>query len=67
MTFPRAFVLIMVGVAAWGLFHAVGAYLYNHDMRRFFFVIGCVVAFLGFWGVMLASRKRRLDREAADV
>ena len=57
----------MVGVAAWGVFHAVGAYRYNHDPRRAFMVIGCVVAFLAFWWVMLTSRKRRLARENRDA
>ena len=67
MSFGKAFLLIMVGVAAWGAFHAVGAYRYNHDPRRAFMVVGCVVAFLVFWGAMLMSRKRRLAREERDA
>lgn len=64
MSFGKAFALIMVGVVAWGVFHAVGAYRYNHDVRRALMVLGCVAAFLSFWGAMLWSRKRRLTRQS---
>lgn len=58
--------LIAVAVLAWGLFHAVGAY-WNNDFRnpaRFVMVLGCTVAFLAFWGVMLWFRQRRLKLAA---
>lgn len=61
---PKLVVLIAVGVLGWGLFHAVGAYRYNHDFRRALMVLGCTIAFLGFWLAMLSSRRRRLEREA---
>ena len=60
----RVLAVIAAGVLAWGVYHAVGAYLYNHDPWRGVVVLGCVIAFLGFWGVMLAARKRRLARLA---
>lgn len=68
MSSRQAFLLIALGVLAWGLFHAVGSFLGGgklvHDYRRFLVVIACVVAFLGFWAAMLVSRSRRLAREA---
>jgi hypothetical protein len=49
---------IMVGIVAWGLFHAIGAWRLNHDPRRMLVVLGCVAAFLGFWLTMLAAWRR---------
>ncbi len=51
---------VMAGVVAWGCVHAIGAWRFNHDPRRAVVVLGCVAAFLGFWLVMLAARRRRL-------
>lgn len=77
MKLSRPFLIIMLGVAAWGLFHAFGSYyggidrsgdnFLRHDWRRFAVVAAFVVAFLAFWGVMLASRRRRLQRDADDA
>jgi len=53
----------VLSVLTWGVFHAVGAYTLNHNPWRAVMVVGCVVAFLGFWGAMLASRRTRLRRE----
>jgi len=50
---------IMLGIIAWGIFHAIGAWRLNHDPRRMLIVLLCVAAFLGFWQVMLASWRRR--------
>ena len=53
----------MGGLLAWGVFHALGAYLnYRHNVNpwRFVMVLGCVVAFLAFWGIMLRARQKRL-------
>ena len=54
----RIIAWIMVGIVVWGLFHAVGAWTLNHDVRRPLVVLACVAAFLGFWLVMLAARRR---------
>jgi len=63
---PRnVILLIMAGVLAWGLFHAIGAYFnfkLNSNPWRFVVVLGCVLAFLAFWGLMLAQRNARLRR-----
>ena len=55
---------IMVGVVAWGVFHAIGAWRLNNDPRRMLIVLGCVAAFLGFWAAMLSARARRLRGRA---
>ena len=49
---------IMLGIVAWGLFHAIGAWRLNHDPRRLLVVLACVAAFLGFWLTMLAAFRR---------
>jgi hypothetical protein len=64
--FRWAFALIMVAVLAWGIFHAVGAYRYNHNPLRAVMVLVCVAAYLGFWGAMLASRRARLARQSKE-
>ena len=53
---------IMAGVIGWGIMHAIGAWTLNHDARRPMVVLACVAAFLGFWSLLLASRRRRLAR-----
>ena len=64
--FRWAFALIMVAVLAWGIFHAVGAYRYNHNPLRAVMVLACVAAYLGFWGAMLATRRARLARRSKE-
>jgi len=59
----RILAWIMIALVVWGLFHAVGAWTLNHDARRPLIVLACVAAFLGFWLVLLAARRRRLDHE----
>jgi hypothetical protein len=59
----RLVALIMVAVMAWGAFQAVGAYRLNHNPWRPLMVMGCVLGFLGFWALMLASRKARMTRQ----
>lgn len=54
--------LITLGVALWGLFHALGAYTLNHNPWRAVVVFGAVALFLGFWWALLASAARRKAR-----
>lgn len=61
---PIIFVVIMVSVMGWGIFHAVGAYRLNNHPGRALMVLACVSGFLGFWGLMLWSRRKRLARQA---
>jgi hypothetical protein len=58
--------LIAVAVTAWGVFHAIGAYQLNHNPARPVMVLACVAAYLGFWGLMLRSRRARLARQQRD-
>jgi len=53
----RLIALIMAAVVVWGTFLAVGAWLSSHDWRRPAITMGCVLAFLAFWGAALARRK----------
>ena len=58
----RWIVLLVAALAAWGLYHAVGAYLFNNDIRRGLVVLACMGVFLGFWLSLLLLRKRRRTR-----
>jgi hypothetical protein len=60
--------LIVAGILVWSLFLAVGAYRLKTIDRwaRPLMVLGCGLAFVTFWGVALAVRQRRLDREALE-
>jgi hypothetical protein len=48
---------ITAGLVGWGLFHAYGAFLLNHNPWRAVVVLACVTGFLGFWWAMLATRR----------
>jgi hypothetical protein len=50
---------LFVALALWGMYLAVGAYLYKHDVRRPLIVLGCMMAFLGIWLLLLVGRNRR--------
>lgn len=50
---------IMIAVLVWGAILAAGSWTLNHDFRRPLVVIGCVLAFLGFWKAMLSTLGRR--------
>jgi len=56
----------MAAVLAWGTFHALGAYLYNHNWQRPAMVLGCVLAFLAWW-LWLLKRKGPLGDRPPDV
>lgn len=61
-------ILIIVGVLCWGIFHARGAYLLNHNPGRAAVVMGCVLLFLAaFVAVFLTSKRKLAEREAADL
>lgn len=52
----------MAGIVIWGCVHGIGAWRFNNDPRRLLVVLACVAAFLGFWLLMLAARRRRLAK-----
>jgi predicted permease len=55
----RWIVLLVVALAAWGLYHAIGAFLFNKDVRRGLVVLACMALFLAFWLSLLMLRKKR--------
>ena len=55
----RWIVLLIAALAAWGLYHAVGAFLFNHDLRRGLVVLGSMSVFLGCWMLLLRYRKKK--------
>ena len=59
----RWIVLLMVALAAWGLYHAVGAFLFNKDVRRGLVVFACMVLFLAVWLSLMMVRKKRRKRD----
>jgi hypothetical protein len=52
-------VLLVAALAAWGLYHAIGAYSFNQDVRRGLVVLACMALFLAFWLMLLKLRRRR--------
>ena len=64
----RLVLWIVLGVLVWGIIHAAGAYLNYRDtydawrVLRAVVVIVCVEGFLGFWMILLAFRRGRIDR-----
>ena len=56
----RTIAFVVVGILAWGVFHAIGAYRFNHDPRRGLIVLACVLSFLAFWGLLLWNRARTM-------
>ncbi len=61
----RLIALLIVAVLAWGIFHAIGAYRFNHDPRRAAIVLACVLGFLGFWALLLWNRSSRTAEPAS--
>jgi hypothetical protein len=53
---------VVAGILVWGIFHAIGAWRFNHNPLRAVVVLACVAAFIGFWMTMLAVRQRRLSK-----
>jgi hypothetical protein len=51
--------VIVLGLAAWGLYLAIGDYLSNHNLLRSAATIACVAIFLGIWLTALAVRRAR--------
>ncbi|MBB73718.1 MAG: hypothetical protein CMJ75_04305 [Planctomycetaceae bacterium] len=63
--------IIMLGITLWGGFHTWGAAVGPNGHRDWRALKGlviavCVALFLGFWGLMLGIRRRRVAQQAAD-
>ena len=54
----RWIILLLAALAAWGLYHAIGAFLFNHDVRRGLIVLACMAVFLGWWMLLLRYRTK---------
>jgi hypothetical protein len=50
---------IVLGLAAWGVYLAIGDYLANQNLLRCIATIACVAIFLGIWLTALAIRRAR--------
>ncbi len=51
---------IMLALIAWGILHAIGAYLFDLSgwgVLRAVIVLAVMMAFLGFWWIALLSRR----------
>jgi predicted permease len=59
----RWIVLLVAALTAWGLYHAVGAFLFNKDVRRGLVVFACMALFLAFWLSLLKLRKSRQEHK----
>lgn len=60
----------MGAIAVWGAVHAVGAIYFEvgyWQIIKALIIYACVCLFLGFWGLMLAVRRRRLRRGVSNV
>ncbi|HEY2894566.1 MAG TPA: hypothetical protein VGJ16_10150 [Pirellulales bacterium] len=51
--------LIMGALALWGVYVAIGAYLYNRNPWRPLIVLASVGIFLGIWMLLLWGQSRR--------
>lgn len=68
--------LIAAGLLVWGCLFALGVFLDLGSARpetdrtlgieKGLIVLGCTLAFLGFWGLALWNRGRRLRRKKRD-
>lgn len=58
---------IMFGLLVWGAFLAIGAFIFEFDLRKGLIVYGFTIAFLLFWAVALATRRRRLRMSAENA
>ena len=60
--------VLAVALVIWAGLFAAGAYLElgadqpHHDLRKPLIIMGCMTAFLAFWGLALWLRKRRGPR-----
>jgi hypothetical protein len=60
---PRLLWPIAAALVLWGLFLALGLYLFHpdHDLRRPAILLASVGAFLTFWTLMFLNRRRRMQ------
>ena len=49
------YAVIIAGLLAWAIFHAVGAYLFNYNPWRGVVVLACFAIFIGGWMLLLRN------------
>ncbi len=54
----RAIYFIMLALVVWGGLLALGAFLFDFDIRKFFVVTGAVGLFLIFWLLLIVTHRR---------
>lgn len=54
--------LIMVGVVAWSVVHAIGAWYSGHNLYRGLMIGAFTGGFLGFWAIMLYVHRQKWQR-----
>ncbi len=59
---------LFVALAAWAIYLAIGAYLFNRNPWQSLMTIACMAVFLGLWCVALLVRKSRIaaSRRSSD-
>jgi hypothetical protein len=62
----RAIAYVMAAVLVWGGLLALGAYLYGGTRQgiKAAIILGCVLAFLGLWALLLRHRSQNGERGA---
>lgn len=56
---PRgAILLLLAAIVLWGCLDALGAYWFNHDLRRAAVVLVAVGGFAGLWALLLVTGHR---------
>jgi hypothetical protein len=59
------FAILAAALVVWAALLALGSYLEwgadkpRHDLRKPLIILGCMAAFLAFWGLALGQRARR--------
>ncbi len=58
--------VVIAGVLLWGTYLAVGAFKFNHDIRKSTIVFACTLIFLAGWLVAIAVRQRTVSQTGRD-
>ena len=63
LTILAAALIVWTGLLALGAYLEWGAAQPRHDLRKPLIIVGCMAAFLAFWGIALWRRGRRQPRK----
>ncbi|MDA0660911.1 MAG: hypothetical protein O2931_02120 [Planctomycetota bacterium] len=59
MAGPQVLKMLIFGLLGWGLWIALGSLRQNRGIEKSIITAGFVLAFVGFWALLLARRNRR--------